>query len=74
MLALVAYLIAASLWLTMGGAPIISLADRDSGLYIGGGVGQSSVDSNLEGVSSNLDDGDSGYKISLGYNFRLLPF
>ena len=67
-------LIAASLLVALGSAPMLSWAGSDSGLYIGASVGQSSVESDFDGSSFDIDDEDNGYKILFGYNFGLLPF
>lgn len=65
-------LIAASLLVAMGSAPMASWAGSDTGLYIGGSIGQTSVESDdVDGF--NLKDDDNGYKLFFGYNFGVLP-
>lgn len=48
--------------------PAISLAGADSGFYIGGGVGDASIE---EGA---FDESDSAYKVIAGYNIGFIPF
>lgn len=68
-------LIATPLLLILGSLPLVSWAGTESGLYIGGSVGQTSVESDFGGDTSfKLDDEDNGYKILFGYNFGLVPF
>ena len=65
-------LIATSLLLALGSAPMASWAGSDTGLYIGGSVGQTSFEkNNLNGL--NVNDDDNGYKLFFGYNFGVLP-
>ncbi|HSX52555.1 MAG TPA: outer membrane beta-barrel protein [Cellvibrio sp.] len=68
-------LITAPLFFILGSMPLMSWAGSESGLYIGGSIGQSSVEDNrdLGDVSFNVDDDDNGYKIFFGYNFGVLP-
>ena len=52
-----------------------AFAGKDSGLYIGGSLGNTSLDvaiAEAEGGFS-LDDSDFGYKVFAGYNFGLIP-
>lgn len=65
-------LLATSLVLTACSFPLVSWAGTDSGLYIGGSVGQSSVEEDFGG-GVNFDEEDTGYKLMLGYNFGVLP-
>jgi outer membrane immunogenic protein len=65
-------LLATTLVLTACSFPLVSWAGSDSGLYIGGSVGQSSVEEDFGGVV-NFDEEDTGYKLMLGYNFGVLP-
>jgi len=48
-----------------------ALAGSDSGFYLGGSVGNATVNDTV----NNLDysESDSGYKIYLGYNFGIIP-
>lgn len=46
-----------------------AMAGKDSGFYIGGSIGQTSLD--VE--EFNFDDTDNGYKLFAGYNFGLVP-
>ncbi len=65
-------LIATSLLLALGSAPMVSWAGSDTGLYVGGSIGQTSVESDDIG-GFNLKDDDNGYKLFFGYNFGVLP-
>lgn len=52
------------------------LAGSESGLYLGGSIGQATVKN--KGQTPNNDDfefseNDAGYKIFLGYNFGIIP-
>jgi hypothetical protein len=49
----------------------ISRADAAGGLYVGAGVGQSTVKDNTNGES--LDASDTAYKAFVGYRFNLIP-
>lgn len=49
----------------------IAYAGADSGLYLGGSLGTTSVD--VDTGTANFDEEDSGYKIFAGYNFGLFP-
>ncbi len=55
--------------------PLSALAGGESGFYIGGGVGNSSmkVDTALEGDTYKYNGNDAGYKVILGYNFGIIP-
>ena len=55
--------------------PLTAWAGGESGFYIGGGVGNSSmkVDTALEGNTYKYNGNDSGYKVILGYNFGVIP-
>ena len=58
--------------------PATALAGTESGLYVGGSVGQASVgDIDIDGGEGfgNIDfDGDeTGYKLFVGYNFGVIP-
>lgn len=68
-------LITAPLLFILGSMPLLSWAGSESGLYIGGSVGQSSVEADFgdNDGSFTLDDDDNGYKIFFGYNFGVLP-
>lgn len=46
-------------------------AGSDSGFYIGGGIGRSSVE--LDAELADFDEDATGYKILAGYNFGLVP-
>ena len=52
-----------------------AFAGKDSGPYIGGSLGNTSLDLAIDDVSGdfNLDDNDFGYKVFAGYNFGLIP-
>lgn len=65
-------LIATSLLLALGSAPMVSWAGSDTGLYVGGSIGQSSFEKdNFNGL--NVNDDDNGYKLFFGYNFGVIP-
>jgi OOP family OmpA-OmpF porin len=49
----------------------ISRADAASGLYLGAGLGQSTVKDNTSG--GNLDASDTAYKAFVGYRFNMIP-
>jgi outer membrane immunogenic protein len=67
-------LITAPLFFILGSLPLVSWAGSESGLYIGGSIGQSSVEADFgDDTSFKLDDDDNGYKILFGYNFGVLP-
>lgn len=56
----------------------MAFAGTDSGLYIGGSVGQANVDysdrdPDWGNVEIEIDDDDTAYKGFVGYNFGLLP-
>ena len=53
----------------------LAMAGKDSGFYIGGSLGSTSLEVAIDDVSEgfNLDDDDMGYKIFAGYNFGLIP-
>ena len=65
-------LLATSIALAACSLPLTSWAGSDSGLYVGGSVGQSSVEQDFGG-GFNFDEKDTGYKLMLGYNFGVLP-
>jgi hypothetical protein len=68
-------LIVAPLFLLLSSLPLVAVAGSESGLYIGGSVGQTSVESDFgDDTSFKLDDDDNGYKVFFGYNFGLVPF
>jgi OOP family OmpA-OmpF porin len=49
----------------------ISRADAAGGLYLGAGLGQSTVKDNTSG--GNIDASDTAYKAFVGYRFNLIP-
>jgi outer membrane immunogenic protein len=50
----------------------LAIAGKETGFYIGGSLGSSSLD--FAKSSVNFEDDDIGYKIFTGYNFGLVPF
>jgi hypothetical protein len=48
-------------------APAVVHAGADSGFYIGGGIGSTTIDQN------NFDASDSSYKVFGGYNIGFIP-
>jgi outer membrane immunogenic protein len=65
-------LLATSLALAVCSLPLTSWAGSESGLYIGGSIGQSSVEQEIA-EDYTFDEEDTGYKLMLGYNFGVLP-
>ena len=65
-------LLASSIVLAACSFPLTTLAGSDSGLYLGGSIGQSSVEQDFGG-GVNFDEEDTGYKVILGYNFGIVP-
>lgn len=53
------------------GFPSLALAGDESGLYIGGSVGQSGIDASVDDIG--FDEDATGYKVLFGYNFGLIP-
>lgn len=66
-------LLAASLLLAANSV----MAGGDSGFYIGGSLGRSSLDvDNVEDIDTadfEIDDDDNAYKVLLGFNFGIIP-
>lgn len=60
------------LLLSAATATTTAIAGSDSGLYIGGSVGNADLDYSHN--ANNFDDNDSAYKVFGGYNFGLVPF
>lgn len=50
------------------GTPTIASAGAESGFYIGGGVGDSTVE------AGSFDESDTAYKAFTGFNFGIIPF
>jgi outer membrane immunogenic protein len=53
--------------------PSLAWAGDDTGLYFGGSVGQSAIDTSVRDIGFNFDENATGYKLLLGYNFGLIP-
>ncbi|HEY8942353.1 MAG TPA: porin family protein [Cellvibrio sp.] len=53
------------------GLPSLAWAGDESGLYIGGSVGQSGIDASVDDIG--FDEDATGYKVLFGYNFGLIP-
>ena len=51
--------------------PSLAWAGDESGLYIGGSVGQSGIDASVDDIG--FDEDATGYKVLFGYNFGLIP-
>lgn len=49
----------------------VATAGQESGLYVGGSLGQASLDFSIGNVK--FDDDDTGYKLFAGYNFGVIP-
>lgn len=49
----------------------VAKAGKESGLYVGGSIGNSALDFSVDEV--NFDDDDWGYKLFAGYNFGIIP-
>ena len=54
---------------------VSAMAGKDSGIYIGGSLGSTSLDVAIAeaGEGFSFDDNDMGYKVFAGYNFGLVP-
>ncbi len=68
----------AALLLGVMALPATALAGTESGLYVGGSVGQASVgDIDIDGGEGfgniDFDGDDTGYKLFVGYNFGVIP-
>lgn len=50
-----------------------ALAGEESGIYIGGSVGNSAIDASINDVNTKFDEDATGYKVLIGYNFGLIP-
>ena len=50
---------------------LVSRADAASGLYLGAGVGQSTIKESAGGAT--FDANDTGYKAFVGYRFNMIP-
>ncbi len=57
--------------------PCAAWAGGESGVYIGGGLGQATLEANASdptgGANFDFEGDDAGYKIILGYNFGVVP-
>jgi opacity protein-like surface antigen len=56
--------------------PLAVQAGGDSGFYVGGGVGSSTIKgdgTDLNGTKFKFDNDDTGYKVIVGYNFGIIP-
>lgn len=51
--------------------PVVAMAGGESGMYIGGGVGDTNIKGNQGGDDFDFDS--TGYKLVLGYNFGVVP-
>lgn len=51
--------------------PSLVWAGDESGLYIGGSVGQAGIDASVDDIG--FDEDATGYKVLFGYNFGLIP-
>lgn len=52
----------------------VAIAGSESGLYLGGSIGQSTVTAKDQAPGDPVfDENDAGYKIFLGYNFGIIP-
>lgn len=71
------------LHIAFGGIALLSLlpglayAGGESGLFIGGGIGQATLEADATdpsgGANFDFEGDDSAYKIILGYNFGVVP-
>lgn len=56
------------------GLPSLAWAGDESGIYIGGSIGQSAIDVSVRDADfRGLDEDATGYKALIGYNFGLIP-
>ncbi|WP_020209317.1 porin family protein [Gilvimarinus chinensis] len=65
-----------TLFITAATATGVAYAGSDSGIYIGGSMGNAelSFDDDLADIGRiDFDDDDTGYKLFAGYNFGLVP-
>lgn len=56
--------------------PFTAWAGGESGFYVGGGVGNSTIkvdQTDTSGVNFNFDGNDAGYKVIVGYNIGIIP-
>lgn len=52
----------------------VAVAGSESGLYLGGSIGQSTITAKDQAPGEpQFDENDAGYKIFLGYNFGVIP-
>jgi hypothetical protein len=66
----------ATLALLIGLAPL-TVAQADSGFYVGGSIGSASIDVSVPDSdigAFDFDESDTGYKVFLGYNIDLAVF
>ena len=56
---------------TLAALPLSAMAGKDSGVYVGGSIGNASLDYSKD--SFDFNDDDAGYKVFAGYNFGLVP-
>ncbi len=61
--------------LTLATLPLTAMAGKDSGFYIGGSLGNASLDYSESHSAGDIDfdDDDTAYKVFAGYNFGLVP-
>jgi hypothetical protein len=53
--------------------PAAALAGTESGFYVGGSLGEATVESDFDGSGVNFDESDTAWKIFGGYNFGIIP-
>jgi len=69
------HLMAAGTLLSAAMISVPAYAGGDSGFYLGAGVGQGSVDGDIDGGEGgfSFDGDDTAFKLIAGYNFGIIP-
>lgn len=53
--------------------PAAALAGTESGFYLGGSIGEATVESDFDQAGVDFDESDTAWKIYGGYNFGIIP-
>jgi opacity protein-like surface antigen len=51
--------------------PVSAYAGAESGVYLGGGIGGTSVE--IQDTDTSIESDETGFKLILGYNFGIIP-
>ena len=51
--------------------PSTAFAGAESGVYIGGGIGSTSIE--IQDTDTSIESDETGFKLILGYNFGVIP-